>query len=122
MDEAPASGHDAARALAARIADADARLADLDAQLDRLRAARAADSADDEHDPEGVTLSTEWSRLSGLHDGALLERADLAAAQARVVAGEYGRCVDCGSDIPAERLAVRPMATRCVVCAERAGQ
>ena len=33
-------------------------------------AARSGASADDEHDPEGVTLSSEWSRLTGLAEAA----------------------------------------------------
>ena len=34
-----------------------------------LRIDRSVDTADDEHDPEGVTLSTEWARLAGLRAG-----------------------------------------------------
>src|SRR5438105_10739281 len=30
--------------------------------------------------------------------------------------GAYGYCEDCGAPIPAERLAIRPEATRCVPC------
>lgn len=35
--------------------------------------------------------------------------------------GTYGRCVDCGQDIPEVRLEVRPLSIRCVACAEAAG-
>ena len=31
----------------------------------------------------------------------------------------YGECVDCGADIPAERLAVRPFSSRCIDCATK---
>lgn len=34
--------------------------------------------------------------------------------------GTYGRCVDCGADIPEVRLEVRPLSIRCVSCAEAA--
>ncbi|MEZ3161373.1 TraR/DksA C4-type zinc finger protein [Microbacterium sp. BWT-B31] len=108
--------------LSALEADAAARQADLDDGIAQLRADRGAESADDEHDPEGSTLSAEWSRLVGLRDAVARERADLAAALARWDAGTYGVCADCGAAIPRERLAARPMATRCVACAARAGE
>jgi DnaK suppressor protein len=41
-------------------------------------------------------------------------------ALARVDAGSYGRCVDCGSELPDERLEARPDAARCVNCQQRA--
>lgn len=41
-------------------------------------------------------------------------------ALARVDAGTYGRCVDCGSELPDERLEARPEAARCVNCQQRA--
>lgn len=102
-------------------AAAEQRLTRLDAEIDQLRADRGADSADDEHDPEGVTLSTEWARLTGLREAAARELADVDAALERRAAADDGRCVDCGREIPAARLAARPTATRCVRCAERAG-
>ena len=37
----------------------------------------------------------------------------------RVDAGTYGRCVDCGSDLPGERLEARPEAARCVDCQQK---
>src|SRR3954447_18080346 len=37
-------------------------------------------------------------------------------AMARLDAGTYGRCVDCGNEMPAERLEARPEAARCVDC------
>lgn len=105
----------------ARLA-AVARVAGLDAEITELRIDRGRESADDEHDPEGATLSGEWSRLSGLHTAAIAELQEIDAAIARRDAGTYGVCLDCGRDIPAARLAARPTATRCVACAERAGR
>ncbi|MEU1973323.1 TraR/DksA family transcriptional regulator [Microbacterium sp. NPDC019599] len=98
------------------------RLAVLDAEIAELRRGRAAESADDEHDPEGVTLSGEWSRLEGLRAGAASELVDIDAAQARVERGTYGVCVDCGRSIPPARLEARPTATRCVDCAAKAAR
>jgi DnaK suppressor protein len=34
----------------------------------------------------------------------------------RIDAGSYGRCVDCGTAIPVERLELRPHAAGCVSC------
>lgn len=38
----------------------------------------------------------------------------LEAAMARLAAGTYGRCEDCGTDIPVARLRAQPAAVRCV--------
>lgn len=73
--------------------------------------------ADDEHDPEGATLSDEWSRLEGLRIGAMREIDEIDAARARLAAGTYGVCIRCGNRIPVERLRARPTATMCVPCA-----
>ncbi|KAM9861514.1 TraR/DksA C4-type zinc finger protein [Leucobacter sp. BZR 635] len=93
------------------------RAADLDATLAELVRSRESSNDDDEHDPEGVTLSSEWSRLSGLADAARAELAEIDAALERWEAGSYGVCGRCGEPIPVERLEVRPFATRCVPCA-----
>jgi RNA polymerase-binding transcription factor DksA len=42
------------------------------------------------------------------------------AALARVDAGTYGQCVDCGRELPDERLEARPEAERCVDCQQKA--
>lgn len=44
---------------------------------------------------------------------------DLDGAMARLEAGTYGFCEDCGADIPPERLSVAPYAPCCVVCQAR---
>jgi DnaK suppressor protein len=43
--------------------------------------------------------------------------ARVEAALIRAEAGTYGRCENCGSAIPQERLAVLPDASTCVACA-----
>jgi DnaK suppressor protein len=40
-------------------------------------------------------------------------------ALARLDAGTYGRCVECGRELPDERLEARPEADRCVDCQQR---
>ncbi|GAA2574830.1 TraR/DksA family transcriptional regulator [Microbacterium binotii] len=75
--------------------------------------------ADDEHDPEGATLSDEWSRLEGLRRAAAVEIQEIDDALHRLEDGTFGVCASCGRDIPVGRLLVRPTATLCVPCAER---
>ncbi|MFT4307701.1 MAG: TraR/DksA C4-type zinc finger protein [Microbacterium sp.] len=97
-----------------------ARLASIVTNLAALLAARGDTAgADDEHDPEGATASGEWSRLAGLRVEAVAELAALDEAQARLDAGVYGVCTDCGAAIPVARLEALPAATRCVSCAAR---
>lgn len=85
--------------------------------LETIREARSDTPADDEHDPEGSTLSTEWSRAEGLHAGAQRELAEIDSAILRLGAGDYGTCAGCQQPIPHDRLRVRPTATLCVACA-----
>jgi RNA polymerase-binding protein DksA len=39
---------------------------------------------------------------------------DIGAAQARIAAGTYGTCIDCGRPIPKARLEAYPTAKRCI--------
>lgn len=96
-----------------------ARLAAAEAQLVAVRDARGDATADDEHDPEGATLATEWSRAEGQRSEALREIDRLDAAAARAAAGTYGVCESCGRPIPVQRLRLLPAAISCVPCAER---
>jgi len=44
---------------------------------------------------------------------------DIEAALRRVRDGEYGVCVDCGTEIGVARLEAYPTAKRCIVCQEK---
>lgn len=103
--------------LLGRRAEVDERLASLAADEGSILRDRSDATADDEHDPEGSTLSGEWIRIDALRRAALAERADLETALERMEAGGYGVCARCGRDIPPARLVARPMATLCVACA-----
>jgi len=48
------------------------------------------------------------------HDERLLGEID--AALARIDDGTYGKCVNCGAQIPEERLEAMPWATLCIDC------
>jgi len=88
-----------------------------DEALAMMADARGFADADDEHDPEGATLSQEWSRVAGLGAEAQRELREIDQALSRVDAGTYGICESCGRRIPVGRLRIRPMAARCVDCA-----
>jgi RNA polymerase-binding transcription factor DksA len=79
-------------------------------------ASASSTTGDDEHDPEGATIGFERAQAQALLDQAVAALAELDAALERSRAGTYGICVDCGRAIPAERLAARPAALRCVAC------
>lgn len=100
---------------------AEARVQAAAASLDELTHDRESSNDDDEHDPEGVTLSSEWSRLTGLAEAAASELRQVDDALARMDAGTYGVCANCGRPIPAARLQARPFAEYCVACAEKLG-
>ena len=86
-------------------------------ELEAVLEARADGSADDEHDPEGSTLSSDWSRLQGLRRSFAERLEETEEAIARLDAGTYGRCVSCGNEIAAARLEARPVAALCIDCA-----
>ncbi|CAN5151183.1 TraR/DksA C4-type zinc finger protein [soil metagenome] len=96
---------------------AGARLAALDEELAAIRIARSDALSDDEHDPEGSTLSSDWSRIAGLRADALAQFQQAETALARAANGRYGICASCGRLIAPGRLIARPSATECVSCA-----
>jgi DnaK suppressor protein len=122
MDAAPPDTGEFAALLAARRDEIVAALAAAGAQLDGIRAARGDSDADDEHDPEGPTLSSEWSRVEGIRADTAHELDEIAAAELRLAEGTYGICGGCGAAIPVERLRIRPATRWCVACASLRGR
>lgn len=112
--------HPAAASLASARAEVVERLRALRGGFDEIVAASADSNADDEHDPEGATIAFERAQVDALARQAQSQLEEIQDAFARVAAGTYGRCETCGQQIPAERLAVRPTARRCVACASGA--
>ncbi len=99
-----------------RLAEARAQRAALTRATDDLRVARGLSSDDDEHDPEGSTLSLDLAQGRALLAAAERSVAELVAAQRRAAEGTYGVCEVCRQEIPEGRLLARPEARRCVPC------
>ena len=51
-----------------------------------------------------------------LEERELQELNQISAALARISAGDFGSCTDCGADIPDARLQANPVAARCIAC------
>ena len=80
-------------------------------------AASADANADDEHDPEGATIAFERAQLDALLGQARDHLTDLDLALARIAAGAYATCENCGGPISPDRLEARPVARTCIDCA-----
>ncbi len=93
------------------------RLAALDADFAAIVAASVDSNADDEHDPEGTTIAFERSQVDSLIRQAKSHLTEIEAARQRLAAGTYRTCEICGNPIGEARLAARPVARRCIVCA-----
>lgn len=74
-------------------------------------------ATDDEHDPEGHTIAWERQQVAALLDATRSTLAEIHAAERRLADGRYGICVNCGTEITAERLEALPAASLCVRCA-----
>lgn len=95
-------------------------LAAAESTLTELRSARSGADADDEHDPEGSTLSAEWSYAQGIAESLRARLEETDAAVDRIEHGVYGTCVRCGRPISPGRLEARPSAELCIECASGA--
>jgi RNA polymerase-binding transcription factor DksA len=79
--------------------------------------AEHAGPAPDSGDESVASLFADLEQADMTRD--LEEFRALEAARERIKEGEYGICVDCGSDIDFERLKAFPSAARCIQCQER---
>ena len=103
------------------------RLEELSSELDRSIATLEAENALPKSSiGREIDTSDPGSALSDAErEGAVIEvmrqqRNRVQDALARVEAGSYGNCVNCGAALPDERLEARPEAARCVTCQARA--
>lgn len=101
----------ARKSLLARRDELLASIAKLDEQIRETTPADAEDAEDMAQDRQGDEVLT----ALGEHDAAELRRID--AALARIEAGDYGDCVQCGSKIAEKRLELLPDTPFCANCA-----
>lgn len=101
----------------------EARLIDLQRHLEREvvsvgAAARAASSARRDPGDEADAASDQVEQDAGAVILTVLVRnaEQVERALELLHGGLYGRCEDCGREIPAERIEVLPEATRCLAC------
>jgi RNA polymerase-binding transcription factor DksA len=94
-----------------------ARIGSMIGDFEEIVAATEGSNSDDEHDPEGSTIAYERAQIAALLLEARTHLDDLDRALARLDAGDYARCEQCGTLIPPERLAARPATRTCIECA-----
>ncbi len=70
----------------------------------------------DEGFADSAHATAERSQTFALVEQLHKHRGEIVAALARLEEGTYGKCENCGRDIPFERLEARPTATLCVAC------
>lgn len=68
----------------------------------------------------GAQLATERELEFAMGERETAELAAIDAALARLQAGTYGECTDCGVHIAPARLQATPEAPRCIHCQEKA--
>lgn len=73
----------------------------------------------DQHPADSGSNLADADREEASLEVLLGQQERVRAALARLEAGSYGRCVDCGRELPDERLEARPEAERCVDCQQR---
>ncbi|WP_312182742.1 TraR/DksA C4-type zinc finger protein [Arthrobacter sp.] len=98
------------------IADVRAKISTVLADIREVTAAAKDTPADDEHDPEGTTVTVERANEVSMLGALESSLAELLLARVRLDDGVYGVCERCGEPIPEERLEIRPEARFCVAC------
>ncbi len=84
-----------------------------EAEFDGLR------SAERGHEFEELAQTEQGSAdLARLNEAERLELGRIEAALARIDAGRWGECAECGRAIESKRLTALPWAVRCAGCAE----
>ena len=100
----------------ARLRERAEEIASRRASLDHSAAnMNEAELADYDQHPADQATETFEQEMDETTDIVLAEEArQVEIAQQRLADGQYGKCVDCGKDIPAARLEAIPEATRCI--------
>lgn len=103
--------------------DAREQLEQMRTELDAVLAGGAPADSDGGERDQGADAAAELAETElaqAEREAALEHRQLVLAALARLDAGTYGTCVDCGGQISEARLQVRPEAARCIECQARA--
>ena len=82
------------------------------------RAQAAADHFERRED-SSAQVATERELEFAIGEREISELTMIDAALARIEAGTYGECIDCGIDISTQRLQASPEAPRCISCQEK---
>jgi DnaK suppressor protein len=100
----------------------------IERRLDELRGEITESLGDAAMVTDGLERNADAGDLSVADDTVTADFADARrdiedyqagrTALARLEAGEYGTCTDCGDPIPPARLQAQPFAVRCVACQE----
>ncbi|MEX1038323.1 MAG: TraR/DksA C4-type zinc finger protein [Acidimicrobiia bacterium] len=89
-------------------------------QLDDLGAAESGDLRSDldfgDSFADAGSVTAERTEVLGLVDSIKSQLDDVDAALARIESGKYGKCANCGKDIPKARLEARPSSILCIDC------
>ena len=101
------------------VRESDAAIAALEAEEAREDGDTGELSSADQHPADTASELSEADREEALAEAAAARREEAQAALARLDAGTYGRCVDCGEQIVEARLEFRPEAARCLPCQEK---
>lgn len=72
-----------------------------------------------QHEDSRAQTNTERELEFAIGEHEAVELSAIDAALARIEAGSYGTCIDCGVDIAAARLHASPEVARCISCQEK---
>jgi RNA polymerase-binding transcription factor len=92
---------------------------DLDRTIAVLQGERPAPASGEGYPQDSAdagSILSEADRTDAILHSARGQRDEVLAALARIDDNSYGKCVDCGHEIPEGRLDARPDAARCVNC------
>ena len=92
-------------------------LAAIESDLTATRALRGNGGDDDEHDPDGIPLSSALQLLEGQKVRTLNQIRLAASALEDLAQGRHGICKKCLQRIPSQRLEIKPTTGTCVKCA-----
>lgn len=96
----------------ARQALADAEGGNATVELDQARVGRLS----------RMDALQQQAMSAGLRERLLVRIRRLQAAEARIEAGEFGDCCECGDPIPVERLTIDVAAPFCAACQQAIGK